>query len=71
MRAVGVTPAYVEQLRRAGYKLSMKKLVELRANNIDIDELRSVPPRRRARRSRREPGMMPMMNDQSAQAAGS
>jgi beta-lactamase regulating signal transducer with metallopeptidase domain len=44
MRAVGVTPAYVEQLRRAGYKLSLKKLVELRANNIDLDELRSVPP---------------------------
>jgi beta-lactamase regulating signal transducer with metallopeptidase domain len=44
MRAVGVTPAYVEQLRREGYKLSLKKLVELRANNIDLDELRSVPP---------------------------
>jgi hypothetical protein len=44
MRAVGVTPAYADQFRRAGYKLSLKKLVELRASNIDIDELRRVPP---------------------------
>jgi len=44
MRAVGLTPAYADQFRRAGYKLSLKKLVELRANNIDIDELRRVPP---------------------------
>jgi hypothetical protein len=44
MRAVGVTPAYAEQFRRAGYKLSLEKLVDLRANNIDIDELRRVPP---------------------------
>ena len=45
MRAVGVTPSYADQFRRAGYKLSIDKLVELRANNIDIDELRAVPPR--------------------------
>ena len=44
MRAVGVTPAYVDQFRRAGYKLSIKKLVDLRANDISLDELRRVPP---------------------------
>jgi bla regulator protein BlaR1 len=44
LRAVGVTPTYADQFRRAGYKLSAKKLVELKANNVDIDDLRRVPP---------------------------
>jgi beta-lactamase regulating signal transducer with metallopeptidase domain len=44
MRAVGVTPAYADQFRRAGYKLSLEKLVELKANNVDIEDLRRVPP---------------------------
>jgi beta-lactamase regulating signal transducer with metallopeptidase domain len=45
MRAVGVTPAYAEQFKKAGYKISPDKLVELRAQDIDLDELRAVPPR--------------------------
>jgi bla regulator protein blaR1 len=44
MRAVGVTPTYADQFRRAGYKLSLEKLVELKAHNIDIEELRRAPP---------------------------
>jgi hypothetical protein len=41
LRAVGVSPAYVEKLRRAGYgRISIDKLVEMRAVGVDPDELR-------------------------------
>jgi hypothetical protein len=38
-----VTPAYAEQFRRAGYKVDIDKLVELKAQGVDLDDLRNPP----------------------------
>jgi hypothetical protein len=45
MRAVNVTPGYAEQFRKAGYKIkNAEKLIELKAQDIDLDALRNSPP---------------------------
>ena len=44
MRAVGVTPAYAEKFRKSGYKnKGVRQLVVLRANDVDLDDLRNPP----------------------------
>ena len=44
MRALAITPQYAQQFTRAGYKVSIDKLVELKANGIDLNDLRDPPP---------------------------
>jgi beta-lactamase regulating signal transducer with metallopeptidase domain len=46
MLAVGVDAQYVEAFRRAGYKIrDNDQLIELKAMGVDIDELRTKPPK--------------------------
>ena len=45
MKALGVTPEYAQSFQRRGIKVgSVEKLVELKANRIQPDDLSGAPP---------------------------